>query len=112
MVLGIQIIGLGFGLFMLYLFFIHYKRKDITRLEFVAWLALWLMFISISIWPKAVDTLATTLSFSRTLDFFVFLGVIFVVFMTLYMYLQMRINSRRVEKLVRKLAIKQKKISH
>lgn len=105
MVLGIQLIGLGFGLFMLYLFFLHYKRKDITRLEFVAWLVVWIFFLFVTLWPHSLDYFVRTLSFSRTLDLFVFMGVLFVVFMTLYLYLKMRASSSKLERLIRKLAM-------
>lgn len=105
MVLAVQIMGIGFGLFMLYLFFIHFKKRDITRLEFAAWLLIWVTFVFVSLKPNAADFIASSLDFSRTLDFFVFLGVIFVVFMTLFLYLKMRASSTRLERLVRKLAI-------
>ena len=105
MVLTVQILGIGFGLFMLYLFFIHYKRRDITRLEFAAWLLMWTLFLFVSLWPRSLDFLVHRLYFARTLDLFIFLGVLFVVFMTLHVYLQMRKSSTKLERLVRKLAI-------
>ncbi len=109
MVLGVQIIGLAFGLFMLYLFFLHYKRKDITRLEFAAWFILWTSFLFVTLWPHSLDFLVRSLNFSRTLDFFVFLGVLFIVFMTLYLYLRMRHNSSKLEHLVRRWAMEKAK---
>ena len=104
MVLGVQILGIGFGLFMAYLFFLHYKRHDITRLEWMGWTGLWLLFIFITLRPHSLDFLKETFRFSRTLDLFLFVGVIFIVFMTLYLYLHTRHNSSRVDRLVRRLA--------
>lgn len=109
MVLGIQLFGVGFGLFMLYLFFLHYKRRDITRLEFMAWLALWAAFLLVTLWPNVLDIVIITFQFKRTLDLFVVMGVVFIVFMTLYIYLKMRASSNKLDRLVRKLAIEQAK---
>ena len=49
--LGIQILGSLFGIFMLYYTFLHYKRKDITSKEGSFWIGLWGLFIIVTIFP-------------------------------------------------------------
>lgn len=107
--LSIQLVGIGFGLFMIYLFFMHYKKRDITRLEFAAWLLVWLVFLGASLAPHSLDFIVFTLQFKRTLDFFMFLGVFFIVFMSLYLYLKVRASSTKLDRLVRKLALERAK---
>ena len=52
MVLGIQIAGILFGLFMVYYSFLNYKRKEFSIREFSYWLVLWMFFIVIALFSK------------------------------------------------------------
>ena len=40
-ILGIQIIGILFGFFMMYYTFLQYKRKEFKMGEYTFWLILW-----------------------------------------------------------------------
>jgi hypothetical protein len=108
MVIGIQIAGLAFALVMLYTFFINYKKNDITRREFNLWLLFWLLFIILTLYPPILDPILGTLNFTRALDFFAVMGILFLVIITLHNYLLVKRTKRRVEVLVRKLALNKK----
>lgn len=109
MILGIQIIGLIFALFMLYLTFLHFKRKEFTANETLFWIALLIIFTIITLVPGIVDPLVKTLNFVRTMDFYIVLGFMFLIFSNYYTYSQMRVNQKRLEKVVREVAIKRAK---
>ena len=68
--LGIQIIGILFGFFMMYYTFLHYKRKEFTVKEYGFWLILWAVFLIVTLFPGLLDPILKSLSISRTLDFF------------------------------------------
>jgi len=108
MVVGIQIVGLAFALFMLYNFFINYKKKDISSKEFKTWTIFWIIFIILTLYPAALDPILGTLNFNRALDFFTVMGILFLVLITLHNYLLVKRTKHRVELLIRKIALSKK----
>ena len=107
--LGIQILGSLFGLFMIYYTFLHYKRKEITKKEYGFWLGLWILFIIVAILPQILDPIVKTLSLVRTMDFFIILGFMFLIGSFFYTYIIVRKNQNKLEEIVRKIAIERKK---
>ena len=106
MVLGVQLIGFIFAVFMAYYSFLHYKRGDFTIKEFSFWIVMWIMLIIISLFPGILDIFVKKLNFSRTFDLLVVVGLILLIAMFFYLYLLLRSNQRKLEQLVRNLAYK------
>ena len=46
-ILGVQIVGVLFSIFMVYVSFLNWKKKDLNNLEMLFWLFLWIFFIII-----------------------------------------------------------------
>ena len=44
-ILGIQILGVLFGFFMMYYTFLQHKRKEFTIKEYISWFTLWVIFV-------------------------------------------------------------------
>ncbi|MBW2981206.1 DUF2304 domain-containing protein [Candidatus Woesearchaeota archaeon] len=109
MVLGIQILGTLFGVFMAYYTFLHYKRKELTVKEYSFWLVLWILFIIVAIFPQILDPIVKSLNLVRTMDFFIILGFMFLIGALFYTYTIVRINQNKLEEIVRKIAIERKK---
>lgn len=108
MVIAIQIVGLAFSLFMIYLFFVQYKKKELTRKEFILWMFFWLIFILLTLYPPALDPILGTLKFNRALDFFTVIGVLILVFLTMHNYILVKKMNKRTENLVRNIALNKK----
>ncbi len=109
MVLGIQIAGFLFGLFMIYYSFLNYKRREFTSKEFSFWLSLWVVFIVITLFPFLLDPIVKTFGFFRTLDLLVMGGFLFLIAAIFYTYTLTRKNQKRLETVVREIAIKRNK---
>ena len=105
-ILGIQILGVLFGVFMLYYTFLQMKRKDFTTKEYSFWMILWAIFLIVTIFPGLLDPIVESLSLVRTMDFFIILGFMFLIGAIFYTYTLVRKNQRRVEEIVRKIAAK------
>ena len=105
MILGIQIIGLLFGSLMLYITFVHFKKRDFTIKESVFWLGLWSAFLVVTLFPAIADPIVSTLDISRKLDFFVILGILFMITAVYHTYTIVRANQRKLEDVVRAIAI-------
>jgi len=103
--IGIQIIGVLFGLLMVYVSVLHNKRKEFTSKESVFWICVWSLFVLVAIFPNSIDFLGQDLlGMSRTMDFLIILGFIMLAGLLFYVYGLMRTFQRKLEMLVRKIA--------
>ena len=105
MIAGVQIIGVLFGLFMIYLTFLYYKRKEYNTKAFAIWLFVWIFFLVIVSFPATIYGLMETLKIQRTADFFVLGGFLFFTLIIFYLFVTIEHMQKNVEKIVRKLAI-------
>ena len=107
-ILGIQILGVLFGFFMIYYTFLQYKRKEFTIKEYSFWFVFWGIFVIVTLFPQLLVPVLNTLNISRTLDFFIIAGFLFLTFVVFYTYTIVRKNQRKVEEIVRNIALKRK----
>ena len=106
MIMGIQILGILFALFMLYITFLHKKRNEFTVKESGFWMVLWAVFIFIVILPHSLDFIVKDiLDFGRTMDFFIVAGFMFITGAVFYTYTVLRKTQKKVDTVVRKIAI-------
>jgi len=106
MVLGIQIAGFLFGLFMIYYSFLNYKRKEFTIKEVSFWIAVWGFFVVIAVFTYVLVPIVKKLSFARTLDLLIISGFLFLLLAIFYTYTLTRKTQKQVETVVRQIAIK------
>tara|TARA_B100000315_G_C14546473_1_gene573474 strand:+ start:307 stop:639 length:333 start_codon:yes stop_codon:yes gene_type:complete len=107
-ILGIQIIGILFGFFMMYYTFLQHKRKEFTIKEYSFWFIFWGIFVIITLFPQTLDPLLNTLNITRALDFFIITGFLFLAFVIFYTYTMVRKDQRKIEEVVRNIALKRK----
>ena len=105
MILGIQILGIVFSLIMIYLTFLYYKRKHYSRASLLLWTAVWLGTLILVLFPQTIYGIMETLRIERTVDFFVICGFLFFSVVIFYLYNSVKQMQRKMEKLVRKIAI-------
>lgn len=104
MLLGIQILGVLFALVMLYLTFLHQKRKEFSAKEYMFWVVLWVGFIIVTVFPKVLEPIVETLNLYRTMDLLVILGFILVIGLLFHNYIELVKTRKKVEDVVRKVA--------
>jgi len=107
-ILGIQILGSLFGFFMMYYTFLQHKRKEFTIKEYSFWFIFWGVFVIITLFPQILDPILSTLNLVRALDFFIIAGFLFLIFIIFYTYTIVRKNQRKLEEVVRSIALKRK----
>lgn len=105
MPLGIQVFGLVFSAFMLYVSFLYYKKKEFTLTEWSFWALFAVLFAAVSVFPEVLDPVVKSFNLGRKLDLFIILGFMFIIATTFYTYRVTRYTDRRMEKLVRNIAI-------
>ena len=96
MVLGIQILGLLFGLFMIYYSFLSFKKKEFRKREFVLWMIIWILFIVVTIFPSLLNPLVESLNLVRRMDFYIIIGFMFLIGLGFYSYSVAKKNQRKI----------------
>lgn len=105
MVLGIQVFGTVFGIFVLYMSFLQWKKKEFTLNEWAFWSLFAVAFSTISLFPNLLDPIVKSLKLGRTLDLFIIVGFMFIIAAVFYSYRVVRKVQRGLEQLVRQLAL-------
>ncbi len=105
----IQLLGVIFGIAMVYFTFVKYKRKELTRTELMFWIGCWTLLVVIAIIPYALDPIIAPLHFYRRLDFFVVLGFFVLLLLGFHSYTSLKRVEKKVEKFVREDALNKAK---
>jgi len=103
----IQLLGMIFGIGMMYFTFVKYKRKELSKIECMIWFAGWILLISLAIKPSSLDFFIGRLNFYRRLDFFVVLGFFVLLGLGFFNYTTVKKLERKLERYVRKEAIEE-----
>ena len=108
MVLVVQVVGIVFALLLMYFTFLNYKRNDMSASEFIFWFALWIMFMYVTLFPYSLSIIADTLQLVRLMDLFTISALMFLVVLTFYNYMMTMHTRRKIEHIVRALALRKK----
>lgn len=104
---NIQIIASVFGLVMMYLSFLHFKRHEFNRYQFVIWEVLWVGFIGVTLLPDRFNTITEKLGIGRAFDLFSIIAFVLILFLTFHNYLLITRLEKRLEDRVRAKALDQ-----
>lgn len=108
-ILGVQLILMFFGLFMLYVSFLYWKRKAFTNKTFFMWLCIWIGFLMFSLFPNLMEPLWRDLFFVRAMDFGMIIAFMILTFLTIENNVRIKKYEEQLEDLVRKMAVKKAK---
>jgi len=106
MIMGIQIIGIIFALFMIYLTFLYYKRGNYRFRDFGIWMFIWLSFMGVVLFPTSFGGLLNPLKVERLMDLFTILSFMTVFGVIFFLYLTTRKNEEKIKKVIRGIALK------
>ena len=106
MIIGLQIIAIVFALLMIYVALIHYKKGQLNGIEIFSWTIIWVAAIFIISFPEILRTYAKTFLVSRVFDLMVLGGFILVISLVSASYMKSKRNEKRLEELIRKMALR------
>jgi len=104
--LGVQIIGVIFGLFMAYFSFIYFKREQFSLPILIFWEILWVALIFVTIFPASTNFFLEKLGLTRAMDLFMILGFMVILGLSFYNYIIIARLRKEIEKVVRKEALR------
>jgi len=110
MLFGVQILGLLFGLVMIYFTFLYYKRANYEKIGLIFWFAIWVGFILLALFPQIVYGVMGVLKIERTADFFYVSGFLLLSVVLFIVYNNTKKNEKQIETIVRQIAIKRAKV--
>ncbi len=108
-IIGVQLILIAFGFFMLYVLFLHFNKKNIARKTFLVWVLIWSVFILIALFPQTLEPLLRNLFIVRVMDLGMIIAFMILTYITFENNVKMKKYEEQMEKLVRKFALKEKK---
>ncbi|PIY79894.1 MAG: hypothetical protein COY81_00180 [Candidatus Pacebacteria bacterium CG_4_10_14_0_8_um_filter_43_12] len=106
-----QLLSVLFGLFMLYVVRIHYRKKTLTLSESSFWSSTWFLFVIISIFPSLVQGISNLLSFARIFDLVVVIAFMILTTISFFNYLQNKSLESKIERYIRQKALTKAKKS-
>lgn len=101
-ILGIQIISILFAFFMLYVAFLHWKRKDLGTSEYLFWFLLWCGFIGVTLFPNSLQNLTSLLFIARVMDLLMVLAFMILAYIGFNNYISNKKIEKKIEDLIRK----------
>jgi len=108
-ILGVQIIVILFAIFMVYVVFWYWKKKDIKGNEAIFWIILWGGFIVITLFPDILQNLTKKLFFTRVMDFLMIVAFMILTILGFSNYIRGKRLEKKIEEIVRKKALKNDK---
>src|SRR3972149_2834728 len=109
MILGLQFIAVVFALLMVYLAYVSFRRKEISRVEVGVWTSAWCGALVMVLFPNTLRNIAETFFISRLLDLLILGGFVLVITMVAIAYVKVRRVEKKLEDLVRRTALKELK---
>ncbi|HSW90192.1 MAG TPA: DUF2304 domain-containing protein [Patescibacteria group bacterium] len=108
----LQALAVIFGVFMMYVVRIHRRKRNLEPFEYGGWLAVWIIFLFLTLFPQTVQGVAQTLQIGSALDFLLILAMMILSFLTLQNRLDNRKIEKKIEDIVREKAINEKTPAH
>ena len=105
MILGLQLIAIFFGLSLIYLALLNYRRNEIDRSEFISWTIIWSLTLLIVVFPDLLRSFAQRFFITRLFDLMVVGGFVLVIFMVARIYVRTRRMEKKFEEFIRKEAL-------
>lgn len=91
---------------MAYFSFVYFKRREFSLGVLIFWEVLWLALIFVSIFPHSTNFFIQGLGLIRAMDLFMVLGFIIAFGLLFYNYVVVQRLRKKMEKVVRKEALK------
>lgn len=101
---GVQLALLGFALFMVYVLYLHWKKKELTPLMFMAWMIIWGIFIVLVLFPKLLQPYLNNIFTVTVVDLIMVVAFMVLTYVTVENNIKIKSQDEKIEILVRKVS--------
>lgn len=102
----LQFFSVLFGLFMLYMIRVHFRKKHFDFSEYRLWIIIWGGFIVLALFPQILEPVIQKLKISRVFDALIIIAFMILTLLTYLNRVSIRKLEQKLEKTVRDTAIK------
>jgi len=89
---------------MIYVLYLHFKKREITPLIFLAWMIIWSMFITVVLFPKILQPYLNNMFMLTVVDLIMVIAFMVLTFVTVENNIKIRTQEEKMEILVRKIS--------
>src|SRR3989344_6555037 len=109
MLIWLQSLGIIFGLVMIYVTLLFYRRKEIQFADLLIWIPVWLFFLLGVVFPRTLDIFVQAFSVRSAVELFTIAGFMFMIAIVFYLFKLLRVQKCKLKKIVKSVALKQLK---
>ncbi len=102
----IQVIVIGFSIFVISRVVLRFREKKISLLEFITWTLLWIVIPIVVLLPQTTAVLAKLVGVGRGADAIIYLSIIVIFYGLFRLYVKQEHIEHEITQIVRKLALK------
>ena len=103
----IQLLGAIFALDMMFITYFYHRRGVFYLHDSIIWMSVWTGIFLTAMFPRSIEVLVEPLEFIRVMDFLQLAGFFLIFSMLFMVFLRSRHNDKRIETLVRELALRE-----
>lgn len=102
----IQILGILFGLAMLYITYDYYRRKGLDLKDIAGWVILWCVFILVILFPAALLFVSKKLNLTGAIEMIMIISFVVMVYLIFNLHNRIKKIERNMEKMVEVIALR------
>ena len=102
----IQILGVLFGLAMLYVTYDYYKRKGLDLKDIAGWVVLWCTFILVILFPSALLFVSQKLNLTGAIDLIMIVSFVVMIYLVFNLYNRIKKIEQNMEKMIEVIALR------
>lgn len=100
-----QILALIYSIFMIFLSYTSYKRKELDYKEFIFWSSLWVGVLILIVFPGLFLVISMGFKYNRILDIAYNIAFLIIFLIVFQMYKKINILNKSIENIVRQIAL-------
>lgn len=104
----IQLLGIIFAIAMMYMTYFYYRRRIFVYYDVLIWAYVWIVLLFAVAFPYRLDALIQPLKVVRLMDLFTISAVFLLFVIAFVVFARSRYSERRIEAIVKELALKEK----
>ena len=101
----IVIVGMIFSLFMVYLSYLSFRRREFNAWDLLLWGGCWITVVALLISNRFLYYLVEKTGVLSGMDLFTIAGFLFLTFVVFEMYRVMKKNHRQIQEIAKNIAI-------
>jgi hypothetical protein len=99
------VLTIGVVLFVLPSILSSYKKKSMTPFGAILWVVFWIAGLTLVWFPNLIDLIGSGLGVGRSIDAFVYIGIVYLLYLSLNQKIKINEIKREITLLNRKLAL-------